>query len=312
MESLKNKKIVVTGGAGFIGSHLVDALIARGDEVIVIDNITTGRKENLAHCAEEIIFYEKNITDFEFLKKAFEGVDVVYHQAALASVPKSIALPMETNEANIEGTLAVLTAARDAGVRRVVQAISSSVYGDSPTLPKHEDMPYNPRSPYALQKMTCEVYGKLFYKLYGLETVGLRYFNIFGPRQDPHSHYSAVIPKFINKIKKGERPVINGDGEHTRDFTYVSNAVDANIQAGHAKGAEGEVFNVASGGQISLNTLVHDINTILGTHIEPEYGEERVGDIRNSYADILKAKEILQYEPRVSFEEGLKRTIESL
>jgi UDP-glucose 4-epimerase len=304
-------KIVVTGGAGFIGSHIAEALAERGDEVTVVDNFSTGRKENLAHLGSKIEIAEGTITDTEFLRKIFKGKDAVVHQAALPSVPVSIERPQDTNNANIDGTLSVLVAAKDSGIDRVIYASSSSVYGDTPTLPKVETMQPSPLSPYAIQKFAGEMYARRFYALYGLKTIGLRYFNVFGPRQNPNSQYAAAIPKFITMIKDGQKPVINGDGEHTRDFTYVDNVVNANICALESKQGFGEVFNIASGGQISLNELIAKINEILGTSIQPEYGPEREGDIKHSFADISKAQETLGYEPKIPFDDGLKITIES-
>jgi UDP-glucose 4-epimerase len=306
------KKIVVTGGAGFIGSHTVDALIASGAHVTVIDDFSTGKKENIEHVLNAVTLFEGTIVDTEFLKKAFTGADAVIHLAALPSVPKSIEFPLETNAANTVGTLSVFCAARDAGVERVVYASSSSVYGDTPILPKVETMPTNPLSPYAIQKLTAELYGRVFNSTYGLKTVGLRYFNIFGPRQDPHSTYSAVIPKFIHQMKKGESPTIFGDGEHTRDFTYVQNAVRANLCALTAERGFGEAYNIAASERVSLNQLVENINETLGTSISPVYASPRVGDIKDSFADISKAKAAFGYEPQISFTEGLRATIDAI
>ena len=306
------KKVVVTGGAGFIGSHIVDALVASDAEVIVLDDFSTGKRENIAHVLDKIELLEGSIVDAVLLKRAFVGAHAVIHLAALPSVSKSIELPMETNLVNEVGTLSVFTAARDADVERVVYASSSSVYGDTPTLPKVETMPTNPLSPYAVQKLTAELYGRVFYSIYGLKTIGLRYFNIFGPRQDPHSEYSAVIPKFIDRMKRGKKPIIFGDGEHTRDFTYIDNAVSANLRALDAERGFGEVYNIAAGSRISLNELVEKINDILGTAVLQEYASPRQGDIKDSFADISKAKETFGYEPAVTFEEGLKRTIDSI
>ena len=306
------KKIVVTGGAGFIGSHVVDALVESGAEVVVIDNFSTGKKENIEHVLDKIKLFDSTIVNTEFLKKIFKGADAVVHIAASSSVLESIEFPMETNTANTVGTLSVFTAALDAGVGRVVYASSSSVYGDTPVLPKVETMSTNPLSPYAIQKLTAELYGRIFCSTYGLKTIGLRYFNIFGPRQDPNSVYSAVIPKFIRLIKNGERPIIYGDGEHTRDFTYVANAVAANLLALDAKSGFGESYNIAAGNRISLNDLVDKINGILGTAVLPEYAENRKGDIKDSFADIKKAKETFGYEPTITFEEGLRCTVDSI
>jgi len=306
------KKIVVTGGAGFIGSHLVEALVNLGMDVCVVDNLSTGKKENIQQVLSKIQFFEESIVHTNFLKKIFAGADAVIHLAALPSVPKSIKFPVETNTANAVGTLSVFTAARDAGVDRVVYASSSSVYGNAPVLPKVETMTPNPLSPYANQKLRTELYGNMFYTTYGLKTIGLRYFNIFGPRQNPDSEYSAVIPKFIRLMKKGESPIMYGDGEHTRDFTYVQNVVEANLCALNAERGFGETYNIAAGGQISLNDLVEKINAILFTTIKPCYESPRAGDIKDSFADIGEAKRIFGYEPVVSFEDGLKLTIDSI
>lgn len=310
MIDLKDKKIIVTGGAGFIGSHLVDRLVALGAKVVVIDNLSTGNLENIRHNLGSIEFIEDTINNTERLTEIFKGAYGVLHQAAIPSVPKSLLDPLASHEANSKGTLSVFTAAHKANLRRVVYASSSSVYGDTETLPKVESLPTNPLSPYAVQKLTMELYAKIFFNLYKLETVGLRYFNVFGPRQNPHSEYSAVIPKFINLIKNNQSPHINGDGEHTRDFTYISNVVDANIQALTADRGFGESYNIATGNRISLNQLIEKINAQLGVSIVPEYGPARAGDIKDSFADISKARKVLGYEPKVSFDEGLKMTID--
>ncbi|MBI5405872.1 SDR family oxidoreductase [Candidatus Kaiserbacteria bacterium] len=306
------KKVIVTGGAGFIGSHTVDSLVERGAAVGIVDDFSTGKKENIKQVRGKIELFEGSITDAGLLKKAFAGADAVIHLAALPSVPKSFEFPLETNAINATGTLSVFLAARNAGVERVVYASSSSVYGDTPTLPKVETMPTNPLSPYAIQKLTAELYGRIFAFAYGLKTIGLRYFNIFGPRQDPHGAYAAVIPKFIHRIKKGERPVIFGDGEQTRDFTYIKNAVAANLCALDAERGFGKAYNIAAGDKISLNELVGKINEILGTTASPEYAPSRQGDIKNSFADINKARDSFGYKPMVTFEEGLKHTIDSI
>jgi nucleoside-diphosphate-sugar epimerase len=305
------KKVVVTGGGGFIGSHSVDALLAQGVEVVVVDNFSTGRRENLAHLGSACTVHEHSIVDTAFLTDVCRGADAVLHLAALPSVPKSVALPLETHEANATGTLAVFVAARDAGVKRVVYASSSSVYGDTPTLPKVETMPTKPLSPYAVQKLTTELYGRVFYALYGLETIGLRYFNIFGPRQDPSSAYAAVIPKFIAKMKRGESPTLHGNGEQTRDFTYIKNAVAGNLAALRATRGFGEAYNIATGNRISLNELVTKINDLLGTQLMAVRGLARPGDIQDSYADIEKARQTFGYTPVVSFDEGLRQTVAS-
>lgn len=303
------KKVVVTGGAGFIGSNLVRGLLERGYEVKVIDNLSTGRRENLQDIVRKIDFLEADIRDFERLRKELAGMEIVFHQAALPSVPRSIADPIACNENNIAGTLNVLQAAREAGVRRVVYAASSSAYGNAAVEYKTEELPANPLSPYALTKYVGEVYCRLFHELYGLETIALRYFNVFGPRQDPESQYAAVIPKFICAMLKGEAPIIYGDGKQSRDFTFVANNVEANILAAESKDGSGEVFNVACGDSIDLNRLVELINQELGTKIEPVYQPARSGDVLHSKADISKAGRVLGFKPTHNFEQGLKAAI---
>ena len=303
---------LVTGGAGFIGSHIAEYLVQEGHEVRIIDNLSSGRKENLSDFIDEIEFIEGSILDKALLEKAMNGVDIVFHQAARPSVPVSINDPLGTNETNITGTLMVFEVAHKAGVKRVVYASSSSVYGDSPTLPKVETMVTNPLSPYAAQKMMCEKYGKLYSDIFGLETVGLRYFNVFGPRQNPDSEYAAVIPKFIKKIKAGEPVTIFGDGETSRDFTYIDNVVHGNICAGNAESVSGEVFNIALGDEISLNDLVKRIDAICDTETDITYEDFRAGDIKHSCADITKAKEKLKFEPKIPFDDGLQKTSETL
>ena len=307
-----SKTAVVTGGAGFIGSHLVDGLLAREYAVRVIDNLATGRRENIAHVLDKIEFVEDNILNEDALKRVFTGADYVFHEAAIPSVPKSVKNPLASHEANSTGTLKVLLAARDVGVKRVVYATSSSVYGDTKIFPTPETVPPNPLSPYALQKFTGEKYTTLFYKLYGLETVVLRYFNVFGPRQDPNSEYAAVIPKFIRLLKNGQTPTIFGDGSTSRDFTFVTDVVDANIRAADTRAAAGEVFNCAGGKPTSLNQLVEVLQKLLGTNVKPLYQDFRVGDIKDSYADASKAERILGFKTNVPFEEGLKRTIPTI
>jgi UDP-glucose 4-epimerase len=309
---MNNKKVVVTGGAGFIGSHLATELVNRGCEVIVIDNLYTGKLENIEHIKSDITFIKEDICNTKNLIKILDGVDVVFHQAAIPSVPRSHEDPHGTNRTNIRGMKSVLTAVHETGVPRVVYASSSSVYGDSPTLPKHENMPVSPLSRYALQKVTDEHYAKGFTQKHSVETVGLRYFNVFGPRQDPDSEYSAVIPLFIKKMLRGESPTIFGDGETSRDFTHVSNVVHANILASEAENISGEVFNVALGDRVSLNELVSSINKILGKNISVKYENFRPGDVLHSQADIEKAKKSFGFREVVNFEEGLRKTIESL
>jgi nucleoside-diphosphate-sugar epimerase len=311
MNNLKDKKIVVTGGAGFIGSHIVDKLVSLGAKVVVIDDLSTGKIENIIHNLPQIEFINETITNTQKLVDIFEGAYGIIHQAALPSVPRSISNPLSSHEVNSTGTLSVFVAAHQAQIKKIVYASSSSVYGDTPTLPKVEDMPHNPLSPYALQKLSAELYAKIFCNLYKMEMIGLRYFNVFGPRQDPSSEYSAVIPKFITLLKAGKNPQIYGDGEHTRDFTYVSNVVDANLKALTSTNGFGEVYNIAGGQQISLNTLVVMINKLLGTSLEPGYLPTRPGDIKDSYADITKAKKVLGYESTVTFEKGLEMTVQS-
>ena len=307
-------KYLVTGGAGFIGSNIVAELLKQGQEVVVLDNFATGKRENILPYVKNPLFtmIEGDIRSFHIVRSAVKGVDYILHQGALPSVPRSINDPITTNDVNVLGMLNILEAAKEFGVKRVVLASSSSIYGDSETLPKVEDMRVNPMSPYALTKYAQERYCQVFYKLYGLETVALRYFNVFGPNQDPTSQYSAVIPKFIRLIKNDKEPVIYGDGTQSRDFTYVENNVWANIQACTAEKAPGEVINVACGERYTLIELVQMINKILGKNIEPKFAPDRAGDVKHSQAGIEKAKEILGYEVRVSFEEGLERTVPSV
>ena len=299
---------LVTGGAGFIGSHLVEELAHRGERVRVADNLSTGKRANLAHIPG-VDLVEGDLADPAVARRACDGVEYVLHQAAIPSVPRSVADPISSNRANIDATLNVLVAARDAGVRRVVYAGSSSAYGDTPTLPKHEEMPTAPLSPYALQKLVGEQYLQLFTSLYGLETVTIRYFNVFGPRQDPASPYSGVISLFTSALLDGRRPTICGDGEQTRDFTYVANVVDGVLRACTAD-ASGQVINVATGGRVSINELCRTLCDLLGVDIEPEYVASRPGDVRDSQADIGRARRVLGYEPLVPFRDGLRRTIE--
>lgn len=298
---------LVTGGAGFIGSHLAEELVRRGARVRVVDNLITGRRENLADLPVE--FVQGDLADIDVARAAVAGIDFVLHQAAIPSVPRSVADPLTSHRANIEATLNVLVASREAGVKRVVYAASSSAYGDTPTLPKREDMPPNPLSPYALQKLVGEQYGQLFARLYGFDFVATRYFNVFGPRQDPSSPYSGVISLFITALAEGRAPTIYGDGEQSRDFTYVANVVDGVLRACHAPGVKGEVINVATSGRITLNELFATLRTLLGADVTPVYAEARAGDVRHSQADISKAARLLGYRPTVDFEEGLTRTV---
>ena len=301
---------LVTGGAGFIGSHLAAALLARGEEVRIADSFITGKEANLAVLNGHAEVLRGDLADPAFSQRAVEGIDVVLHQAAIPSVPRSVSDPLTSNRANIDATLALLVAARDAGVRRVVYAASSSAYGDTPTLPKREDMATNPLSPYALQKLVGEQYLQLFTKLYGLETVSIRYFNVFGPRQDPSSPYSGVIALFVSRLLAGQPATITGDGEQTRDFTYVDNVVDGVLRAAKAPGVSGRVINVATGTRVSINHLYKTLQQLLGSNLDPVYAEARAGDVRDSLADITVARQLLGYEPGISFEEGLRRTVD--
>ncbi len=310
MELIKGKRFAVTGGTGFIGSNIVIELVRNNNEVVVIDNLLTGNFNNLTGVMDMIRFVEGDIQDLDLLKREFIDIDYVLHQAALPSVPRSVDDPIASNQNNVDGTLNVLVAARDAGVKRVVYAASSSAYGNSPSLTKKEDMKPDPLSPYAITKLVGEQYCKVFYELYGLETVSLRYFNVFGPHQDPNSQYAAVIPKFITAMLNDESPVIFGDGEQSRDFTYIQNNVDANLLACEVAGVAGKMFNIASGKRITLNQLIATLNEIIGKNLEPIYTKPRSGDIMHSLADITLAREILGYKPRYGFEDGLKNTVE--
>ena len=299
---------LVTGGAGFIGSHLCEELVRRGHRVRVVDSLITGKRQNLAHLPL-VEFLQGDLAELDVAARAVQGVEYVLHQAAIPSVPRSVEDPITSNRANIDASLNVLVAARDAGVRRVVYAGSSSAYGNAPTLPKVETMGTAPLSPYALQKLVAEQYCQMFTSLYGLETVTIRYFNVFGPRQDPSSPYSGVISLFISALSENRRPTIYGDGGQTRDFTYVANVVDGVLRACEAPAASGEVINVATGGRISLNQLFAAVRSLVGGTLEPIYADPRAGDVRDSQADIGKAQRLLGYEPGVSFEEGLGRTV---
>jgi UDP-glucose 4-epimerase len=305
----KERLALVTGGAGFIGGYLVEGLLEAGWSVRVIDDLSSGSERNLAHAMDRIEFTRGDIRDADALARTMEGVEVVFHQAAMASVPRSVAKPLLSNSVNVDGTLLVLETARQSGVRRVVYAASSSAYGDTEVLPTVESLPATPLSPYALQKYTGEVYCRLYSELYGLETVSLRYFNIFGPRQDPDSDYAAVIPRFVTAALAGQQPVIYGDGDQTRDFIYVENAVQANLLAADAGRASGSVINIAAGKRTSLNDLWQNIRTIVGTDLEPRYAAPREGDVRNSLADLTLASDLLGYEPSVDLAAGLGKTI---
>jgi nucleoside-diphosphate-sugar epimerase len=303
---------LITGIGGFIGSSLARELLWRGEGVRGLDNFSTGKRENLDEIVAGIDLHEADITDLEAMHKACRGVDFVLHQAAIPSVPKSVLDPLGSNRANVDGTVNVLIAARDAKVKRVVYAASSSAYGDTPTLPKHEAMKPDPISPYAVAKLASEQYMISFYRCYGLETVCLRYFNIFGPRQDPSSPYSGVLAKFITQMLRGQQPTIHGDGEQSRDFTYIDNAVHANLLACQAPAskAAGQVFNVATGHRVTLNETFRSLQTLTSYPGQPKYGPERQGDIRHSLADISKAEAGLGYRTTVDFDEGLGRTVE--
>ncbi|HEC22221.1 MAG TPA: SDR family oxidoreductase [Chloroflexi bacterium] len=304
---------LVTGGAGFIGSNLVETLLEQGHTVRVLDNFSTGKRENLSAFIERIDLIEGDLRNLDDVRRAVEDIEVVFHEGAVPSVPKSIEDPLGANESGVNGTLNVLVAARDAGVRRVIFASSSSIYGDQdPDLPKVETMSPRPISPYAVSKLAAEKYCQVFYHVYGLETVSLRYFNVFGPRQDPTSMYAAVIPRFITAMLRGDPPTIYGDGEQTRDFTYVGNVVAGNLLAASAPAERvaGEVFNLATGGQVSLNQLVEMLQEIMACNVAPVYTDPRPGDIKHSRADINKARRLMSYQPQIPFLEGLRRTVE--
>lgn len=303
---------LITGVAGFIGSSIARALLEKGEQVRGIDNLATGKRENIEEIEHRIDFRQADLLDLDAMKKACQGVECVYHQAAIPSVPKSVLDPLGSNQANVDGTVNILIAARDAKVRRVMYAASSSAYGDTPTLPKREDMTPNPISPYAVAKLASEYYMVSFYRCYGLETVNLRYFNIFGPRQDPTSPYSGVLAKFITQMLRGEQPTIFGDGSQSRDFTYIDNAVSANLLAAQAPAAKvaGRVFNVATGTRVDLNQTFALLKKLTGYSGNVKHAPERDGDIKHSLADISLAAHALGYQPKVSFEEGLERTVE--
>ncbi len=308
---MKDQRVAITGGAGFIGSNLAQEL-AKENIVVIIDDLSTGREENITNLIsqENVIFVRGSILEFQLLERAFSGVDFIFHQAAIPSVPRSVDNPQASHEANITGTLNVLMAARDSGVKKVVAASSSSVYGDTPTLPKREAMLPTPQSPYAVTKLAGEYYCNVFQRVYGLPTACLRYFNVFGPRQDPNSQYAAVVPKFIASVSQGQSPVIFGDGEQTRDFTFIKDVVEANILAADSN-ASG-VFNIGGGGnRITINKLARIITDIIGKSIEPVYQEPRPGDVKHSLADVSRARDF-GWEPKWSLEEGLRETVKSL
>jgi UDP-glucose 4-epimerase len=304
-------RVLVTGGGGFIGSHLAERLAWQGHEVRILDNFASGRRENVLALSDEVELVEGDIQSYERVHNAVVGCDYVLHQAALPSVPRSVQDPLTSNATNVTGTLNVLLAARDADVRRVVFASSSSVYGANPQLPKHEGMTPQPISPYATAKLACEGYCRSFGEVYGLETVSLRYFNVFGPRQDPRSQYAAAIPTFIAALRSGRPPVIYGDGEQSRDFTFVHNAVEATLLAMEAEGVAGQVFNVGCGEQVTVNALLDEVAELLDSDVEPVRAPARPGEIRHSLADCTRAREALGYQPAVGLREGLARTIEA-
>jgi nucleoside-diphosphate-sugar epimerase len=304
-------RALVTGGGGFIGSNLVERLLERGDEVRVLDNFSTGNRANFAGFDDEVDLVEGDLRSYERVHRAVRGCEVVFHQGALPSVPRSVQDPITTNEVNVGGTLNVLLAARDEDVRRVIFASSSSIYGNLPGLPRVETLPVGPMAPYAVSKLAAEQYCRVAYEVYGLETVSLRYFNIFGRRQDPTSQYSAVIPKFIAALRSGRAPTIFGDGEQSRDFTHIENVLSANLLAAEAPEAGGQVFNIGTGGQHSLNELFEILRRLTGSSETPDYADSRPGDVPRSWADISAAKRVLGYEPAVGFEEGLRATVEA-
>jgi nucleoside-diphosphate-sugar epimerase len=303
-------RYLVTGGAGFIGSNTVDELVRRGHSVVVLDDLSSGREDNLAEIRNKITIIKGSITDIEVVRKAMHEAEYVLHLAARTSVPRSVKDPIETNKINIDGTLNVLVAAKEMKVKRVVFAASSAAYGETPTLPKIETMEPQPVSPYGVTKYVGELYCQTFGRCYGLENVALRYFNIFGPRQDPSSPYSGVLARFCAAFLEDSQPIVFGDGEQTRDFTYVDNAVQANLLACEAPNVSGKVFNVGVGARVSLNEVLHDLEKITGKKLDTKYEPPRDGDIRDSQADISQAREFLGYQPNVTFEEGLARTLE--
>lgn len=302
---------LVTGGAGFIGSHIASALIASGARVRVLDDLSTGHLSNIDEIGGDVDFIQGSVADEELLARVLDGVEIVFHEAAIPSVPRSVEAPRQSHVASVDGTFSLLLAARDKGVRRVIYAASSSAYGDQPTLPKSEQMLPDPLSPYAVAKLVGEYYCQVFTRVYGLETVSLRYFNVFGPRQDPGSQYSGVVSRFISALLSGEQAVIYGDGEQSRDFTYIANVVAANLSAATAKEASGKVINIANGERITLNQLLAVLKELTGKpEVTADYREPRVGDVRHSLADISMARQLLGYESKVDLKEGLQRTID--
>ena len=306
-----SRKVLVTGGGGFIGSNLVRGLLERGDTVRILDNFATGNRANLAGLEEDVEVVEGELRSYERVHNAVRGVEVVFHQGALPSVPRSVQDPLTTSAVTIEGTLNVLLAARDENVQRVVYASSSSVYGNGGALPRSEGQQPDPISPYAVAKLAAELYCVSFHRVYGIETVALRYFNVFGPRQDPNSQYAAVVPRFIDAIHRGQAVPIHGDGTQSRDFTYVANVVEANLLASERDGASGTVLNIATGRQASVNELADAIGAVLGKPVEKEFFPIRTGDVRDSWADVAAAKRVLGYEAAVSLEDGLRLTADA-
>ena len=303
-------RYLVTGGAGFIGSNIVEELVRRNEEVRVLDNFSTGTRENIVEFINKVELIEGDIRDLKVVRQAVKGVDYVLHQAALPSVTRSVKDPLSINDVNVKGTLNVLISARDAGVKKVVYASSSSIYGDSEVLPKKENMTPNPKSPYAVSKLAGEHYCKVFSRIYGLPTVCLRYFNVFGPRQDPRSQYAAVIPRFIHQLLNNKLPTIYGDGEQTRDFTYVENVVKANLLAVETNNVSGAIINIACGERFSINRLMQILNEFFQKNVSPIYTDTRPGDVKHSLADINKARRVLAYEPKIKFENGLKMIVD--
>ena len=302
---------LVTGGAGFIGSHVASALVASGARVRILDDLSTGHRENVEEIGGDIDFVQGSVADEALLRRVLEGVELVFHEAAIPSVPRSVDNPRQTHTASVDGTFSLLVAAREKKVRRLIYAASSSAYGDQPTLPKSEEMSPDPLSPYAVAKLVGEYYARVFTRVYGLETFSLRYFNVFGPRQDPGSQYSGVVSLFISALSTNNRPVIYGDGEQSRDFTYIDNVVDANLKAASATGGLGQVINIANGERITLNQLLQELKDLTGrSEIEADYRDSRIGDVRHSLADISRARQILGYEPLVGLRDGLRRTID--
>jgi len=303
--------VLVTGGAGFIGSHIASSLVHQGARVRIIDDLSTGHRENVAEIGGDVDFIHASLTDSKAVSRALRDVEVVFHEAAIPSVPRSVAKPTETHEASVNATFSLLLAARDQRIRRLVYAASSSAYGDQSELPKREDLRPDPLSPYAVAKLVGEYYCQVFSRVYGLETVSLRYFNVFGPRQDPGSQYSGVISRFMDALLNGEQPIIYGDGEQSRDFTYISNVVDANLRAAESGSAVGQVINIANGERVTINQVFEKVKKLTGrTDVQPEYAPARTGDVRDSLADLTLARSLLGYSPKIDLEEGLRLTLD--